>query len=508
MLMARSPKLERHRRYPSTGNNAMVQGAAKGLHGGRPRSGSAGSRTRKPHHENHLFGTPIMPGQQMFRPPDHYGNLGGPHPMMTMSIPMSGSLPPEFLKHSTGDQVPQVAGGDHTHIYPVHVPPPVPSNSTTPSQSSQHSPVKTAGGEDSKQGGSGFVPFDGNVEPIDVSSLPQPPYAGGEAGLLPVQLSADSPIYDPSSYQLQQALLLQNQQNPRPQVSGGNEMNTTSSSSSSSSQHEQSRYRRNDVCRNYLNGHCLYGEKCWFLHSDQKPHREPLLGPGGIMNTTLNMAAAGPQPGIYPGMGVDQYMAAQYVSPKSPLGAQVNPTGTNPPPWQVPGGITTRPTMFPFLQRGFVGGAQPQVLLRPFVYQNRFVTPQNDQLLAAIPDPVLRFRLLSEGIVKDSTDSLVSDISSLCVRADHFFVTFRKSLCDYRVQFGSDKPHDNHHLTNEQVFGSDISCTHVSKVTPSLLVVGTDEGRVYTFDAKRNGPANPVTLVHEPQVRINNKMLA
>ena len=499
MLMARSPKLERHRRYPSTGsntnNNSITQN--KGSQG-RPRSGSAGSRVRKHPPENHLFSTPIMPQQHMFRPPDHYGNPGGA-PLIQMTMPLTGTIP-DFLKHphsSAGDmnpQIPQTTGGDHTHMF--H--PPVvhmqsgPSDPSTPSQSSQHSPIKNVG-NDEKQVSNSYVPFDGNTDNHDISSI-QEQYGG--VGLLPMQLTPESSLYDPNLFQVQpfqQPAMLHNQSG---QV-GLDMINTAHGQSDHLRYHHN---RRSDVCRNYLNGHCLYGEKCWFVHSDQKPHREPLLGPGGILNTTLAMM---PQPGMFPGMGMDQQYMSQYPSNKPPMGgAQINPANTN-PAWQLHG-IGNQPNVVPFVQRGFVGGSQHQVFLRPFMYQNRFVAPQNDPMvMATIPDPVLRFRLLSEGIVRDSTDSLVADISSLCVRADHFFVTFQKYLRDYQVLFGSDKPHDNHLLITEQLFDNVVTCLHISKINSSLLVIGTANEGVYTFDTKRNGPAiatNPIITVHESQV--------
>ncbi len=484
MLMARSPKLERHRRYPSSGSNNNNNMMSKGSQG-RPRLGSSGSRIRKYPQDNHLFTPPMLSPHQVFRPPDHYGNPGG-MPLIQMSMP--GNIP-DFLKHShslaadINSQMPQTNAGDHTHIF--HPPPPPVvhmqpgmSDPSTPSQSSQHSPVKNVV-NDEKQVGNNYLPFDGNVDNHDQ-------YSG--SGLLPMH-DPPSSVYDPNLFQIQQ----QQFQQAAMFHNHGGQINMDMINTDRYQHH----HRRSDVCRNYLNGHCLYGEKCWFVHSDQKPHREPLLGPGGILNTSLTMGA---QPGVFPGMGVDQY-GSQYPSTKSPIGG-THPSNIN-PTWQLHG---NRPGLVPFVQRGFMGGTQPQVLLRPFMYQNRFVTPQNDQaMMAAIPDPVLRFRLLSEGMVRDATDSLVADISSLCVRADHFFVTFQKYLRDYQVLFGSDKPHDNHLFMTEQLFNNNITCLHISKINSSLLVIGTANDSVYTFDTKRIGPVtsvNPVITVHESQVII------
>ena len=488
MLMARSPKLERHRRYPSSGGSTPG-GGAKGSQG-RPRSGSGGSRNRRQHpQESHLFSTPtpIIPGQQVFRPSDHYGNLGGP-PLMQV---MPGTLPPEFLKHiqqGTGDpagsQIPHM-GVDHAHSYQtppggiVHMQ--MGGAVDTPIQSSQHSPIKNIGNDDKQGVGGAFGMYDGNTD--NDTPLHQVPY--NSSGLLVTP--PESSLYDSNYHQqLHHALI----QNHAYQVGMENHAH----------QHDQSRYyanhhRRSDVCRNYLQGHCMYGEKCWFVHPDQKPNREPLLGPGGIFN-----APVVPQHGVFP-VGMEQYLAQQF-SPKSPSGVRGNTPGATPTPWRVPGVVNRH--SFPFMQRGaFVGGAQQQVLLRPLMYPpNHFGSPHNDQMVLPIPDPVLRFRLLSDSTVKDSNEDPLTDVTSLCVRADHFFLTHKQSLQDYRILFGSDRAHDNHHLTGEQLFSNRVTCTHVSKISSSLLLVGTEGEGVYTFDTKRNGPVNPLMTVHEPQVGV------
>lgn len=519
-LMARSPKLERHRRYPPTGNGSINQQNKGSFSGGRPRSGSTGLRPRKPHQENHLFPSPIIPGQQLFRPPDHYGNQAAP-PLMQIGMPLSaiGNVP-DYIKHGhapgdIGSQMVQPSL-DHTHLYYsppgaaagtgiMHMQPSL-SESSTPSQ--QQSPIKRVGTETDKVGG--YSPFDGGNTDTDLT----PPTAQQSSYNSDIYPHHSTTEYDPSVFPISTPLTHPSSQQPIIQNSQVNvEMSNNTVSPPihpTPPPPDQPRYnqtRRNDMCRNYLNGHCLYGEKCWFVHSDQKPHREPLLGPGGILNTALGVMHQ--PPGMFPGnmAGMDHQYMSQY-NPKSPInGGQMNPAGAggaNPTPWQLPG-VVNRPPMFPFIHRGYMGpGGQPQMLLRPMMYQNRFSIPGQD--VPHISDPVLRFRLLSEGMIRkdpssmDDDDGFVSDITALCVRADHFFLTFSNCLKDYRVMFGSDRPTDNHQLTSEQTLNNNITCLHHSKVTPTLLVIGTADDGVYMFDTKRSGPVHPLTPIHEPQV--------
>ena len=522
-LMARSPKLAHHRRYSSTGCSSIATNKGGGAQGTRPRSGSTGSRTRKLPQDNHMFSLPMLPGQQAYHPTEaHFPTTPGGTPLIQVPPPMGGAFP-DIHKHphSTGDPSSQVQTtvGDSAHFYhpsvagsvlnnggnPVYVPQGQ-SEVTTPPQAPQHSPLKSVVNEENKVGT--FSPYEGsNLDGGDVQSFQHHPYAGGMLTTMfgAQVMASDNPhMFDPTIFQNQQI-----QQPPLSAPQGGSQGMEMNPQPVHAEQPRYVHHRRNEICRNYLaQGHCPYGEKCWFVHPDQKPHREPLLGPGGILTSPMSVA---PQPGMFPpsgpGMGVDQYFP-QYSSPKSPLGGGggSGPQGAVSPTWQLPAAMTNRPSIFPFVRGGFMGGAQPQVLLRPFLYQNRFISPANDQIVA-IPDPILFFRLLSEGMIRDSTDSLVADITSLSVRADHFYVSFEKVLRDYRVLFGAtDKLYDSHFLSMEQVLNCGITCLHVSKINTSLLVIGTTGEGIFTLDLKRNGNTGPLTTLHEPEQVRNSRV--
>ena len=189
--------------------------------------------------------------------------------------------------------------------------------------------------------------------------------------------------------------------------------------------------------------------------------------------------------------------------PQSPLG-MVNP-GLNSASWQmaaIASAAAASGGRLPLAHSNLVGaGGLPGHQMRPFMYSGgRFAGSHTQLPPSAITDPVLRFKLLSEVVMRDGNGSIVADISHLTVRADHFYSCFASTVRDYKVLFGGDRRcSDSHTLTAERTFSHCVSCIHSSKLLPSLLVIGTEDGSIFTWDLKRGGNNSVPVPVHEAE---------
>lgn len=254
--------------------------------------------------------------------------------------------------------------------------------------------------------------------------------------------------------------------------------------------------RKETLCKYFIQGHCPYGDNCWFMHPmEAKPrHREPLLGPGGILTSAMH--PLGQHPGLWQ-PGLDEYSqlvaAGVFSPPQSP--AQVQ-SPVSPTTWQMAMG--SRPLLFP-LPRGGLPMPGQQSFYRPMLGPRFFPSPQQS-MLPNFQDPVLRFKLLSEVTVRDSSNTVVTSLSHLTVRADHFYLSFKNIVRDYKVLFGGERHYsDSHVLTAEQQFQKNVTCLHSSKLTPSLVIVGMKDGSIFTWDLKRGGMNSILLPVHETE---------
>ena len=150
--------------------------------------------------------------------------------------------------------------------------------------------------------------------------------------------------------------------------------------------------RKETLCKYFIQGHCPYGDNCWFMHPmEAKPrHREPLLGPGGILTSAMH--PMGQHPGLWQPslLSPDEYSqlvaaAGAFSPPQSP--AQVQ-SPVSPTVWQMAMG--SRPLLFP-LPRGGLPMPGQQSFYRPmFTNQGpRFFPPPQQSVLPNFQDPVL-----------------------------------------------------------------------------------------------------------------------
>ena len=113
-------------------------------------------------------------------------------------------------------------------------------------------------------------------------------------------------------------------------------------------------------------------------------------------------------------------------------------------------------------------------------------------------DPVLKFTFLSEVLVKTGDDgqTIVTKISNLTTRADHFYVSYGAVVHNYKILFGAGRYYqEGSVLTEKHVFPKTVSCLHCSKLQPLLVVVGTETGGVYMWDLRRGPHGIPPTQV-------------
>ena len=245
------------------------------------------------------------------------------------------------------------------------------------------------------------------------------------------------------------------------------------------------------VCRHFMVGVCPFREKCWFRHPESSPQQtsvqagdgSPLHGPV----TPTNHSHSGPSPPI--------------PSPNGPHGP-VDPAFHCPPLdglWPsplVPGMYRGRPPVFP---AGLSPG-QPFLFLRPPLSGAHI--PSGIHLFPSpnpSPDTALTFALLSEVAIRGTQGDVISEVSHLAVVADHFYLSFGRMVQAYKVLFGGTRSYQDSSVVQEScTFKHKVTCLHCSRPIPSLLVIGTEAGGVYTWDMKR-GP-RILTTLHEPEV--------
>lgn len=256
----------------------------------------------------------------------------------------------------------------------------------------------------------------------------------------------------------------------------------TATNHSSHSQLQQLNNRREIVCRYFVagQGHCPYGEKCWFAHLDQVPNHQQ-----------------------------DFSYVPQTTVPSSPLQIQV-PTQAhmwNPSLPNVPMHFLASPPQSPL--SGYLAPTDPSSAVRtpilhstppyPFPGQAPILVwrgPRNFPLLPSIrppltipTDPRLRFTLLSEvDVHSDSSEggTPVQNISQLATRADHFYISFNSLVRDYKILFsGHQSCQQSWSLQDTFTFTHRVTCIHTSRQQQYLLLVGTEAGTVYSCSLRR-----------------------
>lgn len=309
-------------------------------------------------------------------------------------------------------------------------------------------------------------------QPADQSSNTRTLPDSGERTLVPNQVlthfvpTTDSPpnLYDTVTYQGGAATVEPGILPPPPLVSSPLDGNQGGAP-------RKPHPRRYELCKNYMvTGVCPFGEKCWFVHPDDKI-RDPLLVPVSPL----------PQPNSWaPPSG---YVVDQYGSqPQSPLGSTFAP-----PPWRFPG---NRQGVVPMVRPGFP--VQGSVVFQPYLFPaGRYVLPGSQGAVPGVADPVLKFKLLSEISLPNFQPGTAV---SLAVRADHLYLGMEDTVYDYRILFGGYG--ESYSFSAQQKFHSKVSHVHSSKMQSLVIIVGLIDGSVYCWDP-RKGSSTPIVAVYE-----------
>ena len=119
-------------------------------------------------------------------------------------------------------------------------------------------------------------------------------------------------------------------------------------------------------------------------------------------------------------------------------------------------------------------------------------------------NPILRFNLLSEVTVRQQVDNqevVVANITKMITRADHIYVAYGQLIHDYKILFGGNRSfQESSVLCERKVISETVSCLHFSKQQPSLMIIGTVVGSIYTWDVRKGAPGGVVTSAHKPEV--------
>ena len=323
---------------------------------------------------------------------------------------------------------------------------------------------------------------------------------------------------------------------------------SSSSSSSSSGGHGgQNQSSRKEIpCKHFLAGTCPFGEKCWFAHLQPIQRGEGGVGASSDAPRLSSAASGGPlhvqiPHNLWinnPNMFFDFSRIAVASPPHSPLNSSLLSASG--------GGAGTRPPILPTLIRPRAyypnfPGQQPLLLVRPPGGATTTVFPSAATAIAAggvggvgatgvagiggvqgmagypffhhagqYPslqpqvNPILRFNLLSEVTVKQQVDNqemVVTNITKMITRADHIYVAYGQLIHDYKILFGGNRSfQESSVLSERKVISEIVSCLHFSKQQPSLMIIGTVVGSIYTWDARKGAAGGVVTSAHKPEV--------
>lgn len=240
-------------------------------------------------------------------------------------------------------------------------------------------------------------------------------------------------------------------------------------------------HRKEILCRYFIagQGHCPYGEKCWFAHLEplgQIPQRDFATLPQTTIPSSPLHIQVPTQPHIWNPSVPNVPVPYLTSPPQSPLGGYLASTD--------PSGIRT-PILHPTPPYSFPG--QSSIL----VWQPGARGPRNFPLLPSVRpplpvhipvDPMLRFSLLAEVVVQsDSPDHSgpIRNITQLTARADHFFISFENKVQDYKILFSGHHSHqENWILQDTFEFQHKVTCMHSCRLYQHLLLVGTEAGHV------------------------------
>ena len=296
---------------------------------------------------------------------------------------------------------------------------------------------------------------------------------------------------------------------------------------SSSGHHGGSGNQRKEIpCKHFIAGTCPFGEKCWFAHLEpatlhqQREARVSSQQPSSASSATPLQVQIPPNLWLNnPNMLFDLSRFTVASPPQSPLNSTLM-SGTRPPilptlvrprayypnfPGQQPlllvrppGGTAMFPAGVQGVGMGLGGGGVGGGGFPYFAHTGQYPSLQTQV------NPILKFNLLSEVVIKQQVDNqeiVVANITKMITRADHFYVTYGQLIHDYKILFGGNRSfHESSVLIERKVIAEAVSCLHFSKQQPTLMIIGTVFGSIYTWDVRKGAAGGVVTSAHKAEV--------
>ena len=298
----------------------------------------------------------------------------------------------------------------------------------------------------------------------------------------------------------------------------------------SSGSHSSNNNMRKEIpCKHFLAGICPFGEKCWFAHLE--PITQQQREGAGVSRgaSSQQLGSSGPlqvqiPPNVWinnPNLFFDLSHFAVASPPQSPVNSALI-SGSRPP---------ILPTLIrPRAYYPNFPGQQPLLLVRP-PGGTAAVFPAGVQGIGmGVPsaiggsagggypfyphtgqyqtllNPILKFNLLSEVVIRQQLDSatemVMENITKMITRADHFYVAYGQTINDYKILFGGNRSfQESSVLVERKVIAETVSCLHFSKQQPTLMVIGTMFGSIYTWDIRKGAAGGGmVTSAHKAEV--------
>jgi len=471
-LIARSPKIARSIQKPhmgSTGSGGAVMAPRFN------RSGSGG-RTKRRQSSSSMLAPPLLPGQAVMQP-----YLPVVNPLLSgvdlsqiqsvsniqVSIP-SQSAAQEVLTNKQAMPVDSSISGAQPKPFPSMAP------LTIQTQQQQQQLIQE---QQSLQVAENIPPA------TSVGTFPQMPMQGSHY----YPANQKQPLMSMTPDEQQQLALLQllEQQQQQQMLAAAANMGLPQRSLSST---------REVPCSYFLNGNCLYGDKCWYSHtvlpnypmmSSQQP---PLMSPQSA--TSHDMYTYPQQP------TVDQNYYYMPSPPQSPLAFFPNS-----PTWPIGGG--NRSSFIPYQAR-MPSGVHPnnsRFMFSRFpvnpaavrmqqgaaaVAAAAFMAANGPQVIKRGDQSSLRFALVSE--IPINSDVSQSSITHLTTRGDHFYITLDNVLRDYRIllqPYRISAAGQTYALKDTSTLPQVVSYLYCSRDTGQLFI-GTKSGSIYRWDTKHS----------------------
>ena len=130
------------------------------------------------------------------------------------------------------------------------------------------------------------------------------------------------------------------------------------------------------------------------------------------------------------------------------------------------------------------------------------------QPIQTVPNPVLRFELLTDLRIVDENRFPVVKISQQASRADQLYISFGHHVHNYKILFGGNRPcTQSFYLVDERNLSEIVSCVHCSRLQLGLLLIGTETGSISIWELKRGSGQSVLSDVFRNVLHVSSMLL-